>query len=223
MARTAWANFLPVNLLTNTRLERGVSYFVNAMRIAISGSHATGKSTVLLELKRRLAHVTLVEEPYYQLLAAGHAFSDPPTIEDFETLFEASVATFAASRPGPVAFDRSPADYLAYIAARRPGTALVEEIAATAAAMATLDLVAYVPVERPDRIDVADAPRLRRHVDALLRDMLINQAWGFAVPVVEVRGTPFQRATQLADHIESLMPVSRCSDVGAVLPNERCS
>jgi hypothetical protein len=34
---------------------------------------------------------------------------------------------------------------------------------------ATLDLFVYVPIERPDRCDGADAPRLRRRVDQILR------------------------------------------------------
>src|SRR5215831_10579764 len=174
------------------------------MRIAVSGSHATGKSTLLVELTRLLHDVTAVEESYHLLTEQGHAFGDPPTIEDFELLFEHSIATLAAAHPEPVIFDRSPADYLAYLAALRPRLARPDLVRAAAAALATLDLVVYVPVERPDRVHAPEAPRLRRRVDAVLRDMLVNQAWGFAVPVVEVGGTLHQRTTQLAAHLGAL-------------------
>jgi len=174
------------------------------MRIAVSGSHATGKSTLALELTRHFPDMTAVEESYHLLTEQGHAFGDPPTLEDFELLFDHSVATLAAAHSEPVIFDRSPADYLAYIAALSRGAVLPGLVRATTAALATLDLVVYVPVERPDRVHAPEAPRLRRRVDALLRDMLVNQAWGFAVPVVEARGTLNQRTAQLVTRLGAL-------------------
>jgi len=173
-------------------------------RIAVSGSHATGKSTLVHELARRFPQLTPVEESYYLLTEQGHAFGDPPTIDDFELLFDRSIATLAAAYPGPVIFDRSPADYLGYISALRRGVAHPGYVRAATTALATLDLVVYVPVERPDRVHAPEAPRLRRRVDALLRDMLVNQAWGFAVPVVEVRGTLNQRMAQLVTRLGAL-------------------
>jgi len=44
------------------------------MRIAISGSHATGKSTLLHELVTRLHGFTAIDEPYHLLADAGHEF-----------------------------------------------------------------------------------------------------------------------------------------------------
>jgi predicted ATPase len=91
------------------------------MRIAISGSHATGKSTLILELARRFPELTAIDESSYLLAEQGHAFSDPPTIEDFELLFDHSIATLTAAHSESVIFDRTPADYLAYIAALNKG------------------------------------------------------------------------------------------------------
>jgi hypothetical protein len=168
------------------------------MRIAVSGSHATGKSTLVRELLARISDLTAVDEAYYVLAEQGHVFGDPPTFDDFELLFEHSAASMVARRAGPVVFDRSPADYLAYLATLRPGVSLSDEVSLAGQALATLDLVVYVPIERPDRIDVTESPRLRRQVDATLRDMLVNQAWGFAVRTIEVQGTPRERASQIA-------------------------
>lgn len=176
------------------------------MRIAVSGSHATGKSTLLLELQHRFPGMACVDEPYYLLTDRGHPFGDPPTPDDIELLFDQSVATLASAQAAncPAIFDRSPADYLAYLAALRPGESLAERVIAAATALATLDLVVYVPIESPDRIHAPEAPRLRRRVDAVLREMLVEQSWGIVVPVVEVRGTVQQRATQLAERVSAL-------------------
>lgn len=171
------------------------------MRIAISGSHATGKSTLVRELVPHLSGFTAVDEPYYLLADERHAFGDPPTVDDFASLFDRSVSLLTKHQPGSVLFDRSPADYLAYLAALRPGTGMRDQVTEAAHALATLDLVVFVPIERPDRVDVTDAPGLRRRVDGILRDMLVDRAWGFDVPVVEVHGSPEQRAEQVLTHV----------------------
>src|SRR5215831_15577048 len=60
------------------------------MRIAVSGSHATGKSTLVRELLARIPDLTAVDEAYYVLTDQGHVFADPPTFDDFEVLVEQS-------------------------------------------------------------------------------------------------------------------------------------
>jgi len=41
-------------------------------------------------------------------------------------------------------------------------------------------------VERPDRVEAAEAPRLRRRVDRILYDMLVNDSAGCDVPLITV-------------------------------------
>ena len=167
------------------------------MRIAVVGSHGTGKSTLVAELAR-VSELAPVEEPYYQLLSAGHSFAEPPTIGDFEVLFDAAVTTFATHPTPGIIFDRSPADYLAYVAALQPRTDVSDRVTAAISALMTLDLVVYVPIERPDRLPHAELPRLRRGVDRILRDMFVEHNWGWTTPCVEVHGTVSQRADQVA-------------------------
>lgn len=62
------------------------------MRIAISGSRATGKSALIAELAHRLTRYTAIDEPFYILEDEGHMFGDPPSTEDFELLFNRSVS-----------------------------------------------------------------------------------------------------------------------------------
>ena len=90
------------------------------MRVAVSGSHGTGKSTLVRELAQRLAAFTALDEPYYLLADEGHAFGDPPTSDDFELLFDRSITLLTAPSGADMLFDRCPADYLAYLTALRP-------------------------------------------------------------------------------------------------------
>jgi len=167
------------------------------MRIAISGSHATGKSTLVAELAHRLSGYTTIDEPFYILEDEGHVFGDPPSTEDFELLFDRSVSLLQELHASNVLFDRSPADYLAYLIALDPALVSADHIEAAATALTTLDLVVFVPIERLDRVEAADAPRLRRRVDRILRDMLLDDSAGFGVRVITVSGTVTQRAEQV--------------------------
>ena len=54
------------------------------MRIAISGSHRVGKTTLAEALAAELPGYELVPEPYYLLEEDGHVFAAMPSIEDFE-------------------------------------------------------------------------------------------------------------------------------------------
>ncbi|MDF2771709.1 MAG: hypothetical protein K0S86_1203 [Geminicoccaceae bacterium] len=187
------------------------------MRIAVSGSHATGKSTLVAELVRRLPDVTSFDEPYYLLEAEGHAFAAKPTTGDFELLLERAVSLLAAPEPRTAVFDRCPADYLAYLAALSPAAISPDRTAEAAVALQTLDLVIFVPLERPDRIAMAEAPVLRRHVDRILREMLVENAWGFDMPVVTVHGTPEERADHVVAFLES---ATRTGVAGGARPGQ---
>ena len=174
------------------------------MRIAISGSHQTGKSTLIDVVCKGLRGFERVEEPYHLLSAEGHVFADRPDLDDFELLMERSSRLLYDSELSDVVFDRCPADYLAYLVAlSRPSPdSLVAMLRDVRDALRTLDLMVYVPIEQPDRIPGSgDLGRLRRRVDALLREMLIDDEWGFAVPALEVRGTPEQRSRQVEEHL----------------------
>ena len=89
------------------------------MRVAVSGTHGVGKSTLVADLARALPGHVAVPEPYLQMLDEGHAFADPPSIEDYEAQLERSLANLEASGDTTAhsIFERCPADFLAYAAA----------------------------------------------------------------------------------------------------------
>src|SRR5688500_10958205 len=91
------------------------------MRVAVSGSHNTGKSTLIAAfLANRPAY--LHEPEAYEELADDIALlpSEGPDIEGLTALLLHTVSTVGRHAPGAaVLFERTPVDYLAYAAATR--------------------------------------------------------------------------------------------------------
>ena len=171
------------------------------MRIAVSGSHGTGKSTLVAELSRLLRSYISVEEAYYALLADGHVFADLPTADDYEVLLQHSCESLTRLTAADVLFDRAPVDYWAYLVAKDRDAAIErsELFDRVMDAMTRVDLVVFVPVEKPDRIDIdaSEGLKLRQRVDTLLREYLVDDSLGLGVPTLEVTGTPVERARQV--------------------------
>src|SRR5688572_22336612 len=123
-------------------------------------------------------------------------------------MLDRSLAVLHDTPSHDVIFDRCPVDYLGYLAAVKPRDveALGARIARTVGAIDSLDLIVFVPIERPDRIDVpaSEGRRLRHRVDAILRDILIEDTWGLGARVVEVSGSPDHRVRQVLSHAQHL-------------------
>jgi len=173
------------------------------MRIAISGSHATGKSTLAAELAHHLTGYATIDEPFCILEDEGHAFGDPPSAEDFELLFDRSLSLLREVHASNVLFDRSPADYLAYMTALDPALVSADHIEAATTALATLDLVVFVPIEQADRIPLGpgEDAGLRAAVDRELAAMLLEDSLGLDLEVVTVEGSRQERVAQVLRRI----------------------
>lgn len=171
-----------------------------------------GKSTLINALAAALPGFDVVEEPHIGLLESGYLFEDPPVVEDFEVQLERSLTSVAEGGEN-LMFDRVPADFLAYIAVlRRNGADTMSSYWNDVAhAMREFDLVVYVPVERPDRIELpqSEYPRLRKRVDEVLRRLLVEDELGVADRVVEVHGALADRRRQVAKDIEQLITKRR--------------
>lgn len=173
------------------------------VRIALSGTHAVGKSTLSADLHEELAAYAFVDEPYYQLLDEGHIFADTPSVDDIVAQLERSIVKLRSERATDVLYDRCPADFLAYLSALEAHDSVREWLGPAGDALRALDLIVFVPIEQPDRIaDAADADRLRRTVDALLREMLVEDSCGFDRPILSVHGPATARARQVVAAIQ---------------------
>jgi hypothetical protein len=176
------------------------------MRIAISGTHSAGKSTLVEDLSRALPEHLTVDEPYYLLEEEGHQFAEVPSLEDFELQLKRSIECLSASEPN-VLFDRCPADLLAYLLTHRDAGAFDPEewLPRARAAIETLDLIVFVAVETPDRIVL---PRwvdvgFRARVDEQLREILLESSLDFEVDVLPVAGDPRERVRRVVAYLAS--------------------
>jgi hypothetical protein len=181
------------------------------MRIAVSGSHGTGKSTLIAGfLAARPGY--LHEAEAFEALADDIDLTDSegPTAEGLEALLEHSISALLRHAAGAsVVFERSPMDYLAYAAAARSsweaGAAarfLDASVPRVREAARALDLIALVPLSKDIPPRPGESPRYRRRVDEALRRALLDDHYDlFGAPgspqVVELPAAPDRRLPEL--------------------------
>ena len=182
------------------------------MRIAISGSHCSGKTTLIDEFL--CAHPDYSHEPEaYTILVEEHGeeFSAEPNADDFYRQLEFNVETLRRYPEGKrVIFERCPVDYLAYMQALADlGSAAADRVLSETSmrmvldALRNLDLIVFLPLDDADGIEMPDSegPQLRTAVDSRLTAILSDDELGFvssgSVAVVEARGSTSQRLQTL--------------------------
>jgi hypothetical protein len=179
------------------------------MRVAVSGSHGTGKSTLIdAFLERRPSYVH--EPEAFETLGDEVDLTDGVlTLEALERLLLWTVEVVAGFADGAnVIHERSPVDYLAYAAASRRSWA-----AGSGASFATavlpavrdglrhLDLIAFLPVSSAVPERPGEDARFRRRVDRALRRVLLDGEHdlftGTRPTVVELPEAPDRRLAAL--------------------------
>jgi predicted ATPase len=167
------------------------------MRVAFSGTHRTGKTTLVQALADALPSYAVVDEPYRVLEDDGHEFADPPSVEDYERQLRHSIASLG-ELPADVLLDRCPLDFIAYLQSIDEDFDIEDWLDDVRDSIAALDLLVVVPIEMPDRIAVPDYEdrRLRRRVDERLK-LLTENAYGFDVETLEVSGNIDERVRQV--------------------------
>ena len=170
------------------------------MKIAVSGAHRVGKTTLVDNLQESFPEYECKAEAYFELEETGFEFSEIPVYEDYIILLEHSIEQIETNENN-IIFDRCPLDYLAYIQASNDSENLniqslyqrVKDV------MNEIDLLVFVPVEKPDLIVCPDSelPELRRKVNEILNDWV----WDFNSNVMEVTGSPSARREQVIKHM----------------------
>src|SRR5688500_15229249 len=118
------------------------------MRIAVSGTHHIGKSTLIGEFLHVHADFTHEPEPYAMMVEdLGEEFSAEPSVEDFQRQLHFNIDRLRQHAPAErVIYERCPLDFLAYIDALDPNS--VEELLDPISdAMQHLDLIVYLRSE----------------------------------------------------------------------------
>ncbi|HET8627887.1 MAG TPA: AAA family ATPase [Thermomicrobiales bacterium] len=161
------------------------------MRIGVSGPHGTGKTTLVEDLCERLAGHVPVDEPFVLLEEEGYGFEHPPSVEDYWAQYSRCVRSLCSPAPR-VVFDRTPLDFLAYLAALGADVGAAADPLALRSALASLDLLVIVPISHETErvLPRAELPRLRAAMNDALLDLIHDDPLGVCrgVRTIELRG-----------------------------------
>lgn len=178
------------------------------MRIAVSGTHATGKSTLVAELGTRLPGHRTMPEPYDILENRGHVFEYPPSVDDFVLQLRQSTTMLRRMSANTI-FDRCPLDFLGYIHASPEAVRFDLERwrEPIVAALRSLDLLIVLHVDRDHdpEMFIEDAT-YRLAVDGLLRDIVDGDAFDLCegLEILTLSGDWDRRADVVMSRIETL-------------------
>ena len=167
------------------------------MRIAISGTHCVGKSTLIDEFLRTHTDFIHEPEPYTTLVEdLGEEFSEEPRVEDFHRQLEFHLERLKQHTHEPrVIYERCPVDFLAYIAVLDPNSAetVLDQVLD---GLGHLDVIVYLPLDHNVAIE-AEYPKLRKAVDRRLSALYGEDQYGIIsgsnIEVIEATGSTEQR------------------------------
>ena len=176
------------------------------MRIAVSGTHCVGKSTLIDEFLR--AHPDFIHEPEpYTVMVEdlGEEFSAEPCVEDFQRQLQFNIDRLGQHAPGErVIYERCPLDFLAYIDAldRKRAEEVVDPISD---ALQHLDLIVYLPLD--DAWLDSEYPKLQKAVDRRLSAIYSADDFGVlsscSPRIIEASGSTAQRLRVIESHLST--------------------
>lgn len=179
------------------------------MRIAISGTHCCGKSTLIDEFLTNHSEYTHEPEAYEALQDEhGESFAAEPSAEDFRRQLEHCVNRLQQYREGDdVIFERCPADYLAYMLALRDlgrdsqaAKIAAESMRSARSGMKVLDVVVLLrPDEKDNGVPDEEDLELRAIVDEQLESILVNNELNLfdELLIIEASGSASERLEAL--------------------------
>ncbi len=172
------------------------------MRIAVSGTHYTGKTTLIEDLAGVLPNYEMIAEPYLQLEERGYQFAAVPSLEDFERQFLFSLRSIAESDEN-VILDRSPLDFIAYALSMEDASPfdLNAWLNRAMETLATLELILFIPIDRRIAVPESENGKLRSDADERLREILIDDCFSLDLNVLEVTGTREERVNTVLRYL----------------------
>ncbi|MBD2024393.1 AAA family ATPase [Leptolyngbya sp. FACHB-711] len=194
------------------------------MRVAVSGTHCSGKSTLIDHFL--IAHPDFAHEPEpYTVLQEdyGEVFAADPSADDFYRQLEFNMDRLRRYPPSErVIYERCPIDFMAYLLALddlgidHQATRLVEQsLDRVKDGIELLDLIVFLPLDGMDSnvMFAAEDQALRIAVDEWLVDILRGDdlnLFSFCRPMIlEVRGSTAERLRQIESLLESQLGEGR--------------
>lgn len=181
------------------------------MRIVVSGTHASGKSTLISDFVQRHPDYVVLPGPFELIDESG----DAPSGAVFASQLRVSADRLAAEPRGThLIAERGPLDFLAYLLAlaELDGAAIDDRVmegavGLTARAMDDVDLLVVLPLTAHDAIHVGSDEHL--DLRAAMNDELLDlvddpDLVGAGVVVVEIVGDPESRVAALEAAVAAL-------------------
>ncbi|WP_040165403.1 DEAD/DEAH box helicase family protein [Microbacterium gorillae] len=178
------------------------------MRIVVSGTHASGKSTLISDFALRHPEYAVLADPFEDIDESW----DSPGVTSFVAQLNGAAHRLISDPPsGPFIAERCPLDFLAYLLAwgelrgRAPAReTLLRAMDLTGRALQTVDVLVVLPLVPADAISAPadEEPALRVSMNDVLLDLLDDpDLVGDDLRVLELSGSP---ATRLASLERSL-------------------
>jgi predicted ATPase len=180
-----------------------------ALRVVVSGTHASGKSTLIADFAERHPEFAVLPDPFESLDENLDAVSP--------ALFAAQLRVAAqrlspGESPEPLVAERGPIDFLAYLdALDELGVAAIARevrdraVAMTRDALEHVDLLVVLPLDEahPIAVGADEDPALRDAMDEALRDLVDDpDVVGDRLVVIEITGDRAQRLAAMEHAVE---------------------
>lgn len=176
------------------------------MRIVVSGTHASGKSTLISDFALRHPGFTVLADPFDSL----DEESDSPGAVMFARQLRIAADRLGEETATDLIAERGPIDFLAYLLALADGTGsepserLIERARALIAdAMRRIDLLVVLPLSARDGIRVGpdEDPALRDAMNDILLELIDDPDLVGSTEVIEITGDPRARLERLEQAI----------------------
>ena len=181
-----------------------------AMRIAVSGTHCSGKTTLVEDFLATHTDYVHEPEPYECLIELGESATEDLTVSDFYRQLEWSVERLENYRQGArMIAERSPADFVAYMYAlrdlghaRNDSATIESALEIATVGMARIDLLVLLPLNDRDGLLAPESEdlELREAMNDRLLELIADASSGLLgshTRVIEVYGTRRQRLDAL--------------------------
>lgn len=183
------------------------------MRIVVSGTHASGKSTLISDFTARHPEFTMLPDPFDLIDEAW----DGPSPGMFAAQLRIAADRLLSREFGTnIIAERGPLDFLAYLIALEevgessaPRALLERAATMTADALAQVDLLVILPLTDSDpiRVTTDEHVELRAAMNDALLDLTDDvDLLGERLTVVEITGDPAQRLAALEVAVNSRRP-----------------
>lgn len=144
------------------------------MRIVVSGTHGSGKSTLIADFVARRPEYLALGDPFEDL-----DLDDPSGEASFAAQLRVTASRVRETAGEPaVISERGPLDFVAYLTAleqlgRSDGELIARATTIADASLTDVDLVVILPLDdrHPIRVPVDEDPALREAMDAALLDL----------------------------------------------------